>query len=287
MNLSNTLLNSFLPHLPVKLRKRVIRGGLPDFQTSLDDVAFQQVFRAKDYMACFKLVYDVYLKAGYIKPSSLPYRIIRHHSDSETMVFMGCLSDGQTENTPIYTASMFADNELGLPMDGGFKREVDALRRQGRRIVEVGCLASDPAYRKGDKNVPMIMNRFIYNHAIEVLHADDLLITVHPKHLKIYEDILLFEKLGELEEYPYVEDNPAVALRLNLKTASERFKDVYSNMPRGKNLYHFFFGSESTPNDLPLPLAQEKEGDEKYYGADKKDLVVNAYTAALQAAIVP
>jgi hypothetical protein len=131
----------------------------------------------------------------------------------------------------------------------------------------------------------MIMNRFIYNHAIEVLHADDLLITVHPKHLKIYEDILLFEKLGELAEYPYVEDNPAVALRLNLKTASERFKDVYSNMPRGKNLYHFFFESESTPNDLPLE--QEKEGDERYYGADKKDLVVNAYTAALQAAIVP
>ncbi len=155
-----------------------------NFQTSLDDVTFQQVFRAEDYMSCFKLVYDVYLEAGFIKQSSLPYRIIKHHSDSETMVFMGCLADDNAGNKPIYTASMFADNELGLPMDEGFEREVDELRNQGRRIVEVGCLASDPTYRKGNKNVPMIMNRFIYNHAIDVLNADDLLITVHPKLFK-------------------------------------------------------------------------------------------------------
>lgn len=285
MNLPNLLLNSFLPCLPVNLRKRIIRRGLPDFQTSLDDVTFQQVFRAEDYMACFKLVYDVYLEAGFIKPSSLPYRIIKHHSDPDTMVFMGCLANDQAENTPIYTASMFADNELGLPMDEGFEREVDALRNQGRRIVEVGCLASDPTYRKGNKSVPMIMNRFIYNHAIEVLHADDLLITVHPKYIKIYEDILLFEKIGELSEYPYVEDNPAVALRLDLQTASERFKEVYGKMPIGKNLYHFFFESGPTLDDLPLE--QIKEGGEKYHGADKKKLVINAYSAALQAAIVP
>lgn len=131
----------------------------------------------------------------------------------------------------------------------------------------------------------MIMNRFIYNHAIEVLHADELLVTVHPKYLKIYEDILLFEKLGELSEYPYVENNPAVALRLNLKTAPERFKKIYGNMPMGKNLYHFFVESQSTPNDLPLE--QEKDGGEKYYGADKKNLVISAYSAALQAAMVP
>ncbi|MCG8550812.1 MAG: N-acyl-L-homoserine lactone synthetase [Desulfobacterales bacterium] len=201
------------------------------------------------------------------------------------MVFMGCLADGNAGNKPIYTASMFADNELGLPMDEGFEREVAELRNQGRRIVEVGCLASDPTYRKGNKNVPMIMNRFIYNHAIDVLNADDLLITVHPKYLKIYEDILLFEKLGELSEYPYVEDNPAVALRLDLQTASERFKKAYGNKPIGKNLYHFFFESGPTPDDLQLE--QEKEGGEKYHGADKKNLVINAYSAALQAAMVP
>lgn len=285
MNISNLLLNSFLPYLPVSFRKKIIRGRLPDFQTSLDDVTFQQVFRAEDYMSCFKLVYDVYLEAGFIKPSSLPYRIIKHHSDAETMVFMGCVADEQAANRPIYTASMFADNELGLPMDEGFKREVDELRKKKRRIVEVGCLASDPAYRRGNKNVPMLMNRFIYNHAIEVLRADELLITVHPKYLKIYEDILLFEKIGELSEYPYVEKNPAVALRQNLRTAPERFKKVYGKMPIGKNLYHFFFESQSTPNGLPLE--QEQEYGEQYYGVDKKNFVVNAYSAALQASMIP
>lgn len=284
MNLSTTLLNSFLPCLPVNLRKKVIRGGLPTFQTSLDDVTFKQVSCSEDYMSCCKLVYDVYLESGFIKASSFPFRIIEHHSDPETMVFMGCLADDRAASTPIYTASLFADNKLGLPMDEGFKREVDALRNKGRRIVEVGCLASDPIYRKGDKNVPMIVNRLIYNHAIKALNADELLITVHPKYLKIYEDILLFEKIGELSEYPYVEKNPAVALRLNLKTAPERFKKVYGKMPTGKNLHHFFFESGSNPNDLPVE--EERKESKKYYGADKKDLVIHAYSAALQASMV-
>jgi len=284
MNISNLLLNSFLPCLPGDVRKKIIRGRLPEFKTSLDDVIFKQVVRTEDYMSCFKLVYDVYVEAGFIKPSSLPYRIIEHNADPQTMVFMGCLADGQSENRPIYTASMFADNELGLPMDEGFEREVDSLRKDNRRVVEVGCLASDPTYRKGNKNIPMIMNRFIYNHAIEVLHADDLLITVHPKYLKIYEDILLFEKIGELSEYHYVEDNPAIALRLDLRKASDRFKDVYGNMPIGKNLYHFFFGSDPTPDDLSLE--QEKASGGIDSGIDKKNLVINAYAKALQAAMV-
>ena len=284
MNISNLLLSSFLPCLPGNFRKKIIRGRLPEFETSLDDVIFQQVSRTEDYMSCFKLVYDVYLAAGFIKPSSLPYRIIDHHADSETMVFMGCLVDDESKNKPIYTASMFADNEFGLPMDEGFKREVDELRAKGRSIVEVGCLASDPKYRKGNKNVPMIMNRIIYNHATEVFNANDLLVTVHPKYLKIYEDILLFEKLGELSEYPYVENNPAVALRQNLDTFPERLKENYGKMPISKNLYHFFCESGSTADDLML---RQKKGEEKYCGEDKKKLVFNAYSAALRASILP
>ena len=82
--------------------------------------------------------------------------------------------------------------------DTGFKREVDVLRNQGRRLLEVGCLASHPLYRKGNKHIPMLGNRLIVSYAIKILHVDDLLITVHPKYLKIYEDILLFDKIGQI-----------------------------------------------------------------------------------------
>ncbi|WP_394707277.1 N-acyl-L-homoserine lactone synthetase [uncultured Desulfobacter sp.] len=229
-------------------------------------------------MSCFRLLHDVYVDAGFIQPCSPPLRIIPQHSNSETRVFMGCLTDGQGEKMPIYTASLFPDNDQGgLPMDIGFQRQVDVLRNQGRRVVEVGCLATHPLYRKGNKNIPMLGNRMIVSYAMNTIHADDLLITTHPKYLKIYEDILLFEKIGEIPSFSYVNNNPAVALRLNLNTFAQRLKEIYAKMPIEKNLYHFFFESGSTSIDLSLE--EEKEKAERYYGADMvKRVMALAYS---------
>ena len=279
MNISTTILKSLLPWLPANFRKRIIRGALPDFQTNLDAVTFCEASSVEDYMSCFGLLYDVYVDAGFIQSSSIPLRIIPHHSDPEARVFMGCLTDKQAGNTPIYTASMFPDNEQGLPMDTGFKQQVDVLRNQDRRLVEIGCLASDPLYRKGNKNIPMLVNRMLLSYAIKTLHADDLLITTHPKYLKIYEDILLFEKIGQISSFSYVNNNPAVALRLNLKTASQKFKEIYDRKPKEKNLHYFFFESGSTSIDLSLE--EEKKKAERYYGADMIKRVL-AYSAARQ-----
>ena len=277
MNISKILSKSLLPYLPAYFRKRIIRGCLPDFQTNLDGFTFCMASSVQDYLSCFRLLHDVYVDAGFIQPSSIPLRIIPQHSDPEARVFMGCLKDDQGENVPIYTASMFPDNDQGLPMDSGFKREVDVLRNQGRRLVEIGCLASDPLYRKGNKNIPMLGNRMLVSYAINTIRADDLLITTYPKYLRIYEDILLFEKIGQISSFSYVNNNPAVALRMDLNTVPEKAKEIYGKMPIEKNLYHFFFESESTPIDIPL---DEDEGRaKKFYGADMINRVMS-YSSA-------
>jgi len=261
MSLSNTLF-TFVPCPATDFRKNMNQSGLPDFQTNPDSVIFRKASSKEDYISCFSLLHDVYVEEGFIEPSLPPLRIIPHHKDPEATVFMGCLPGDQAENMPIYTASMFPDNKQGLPMDEGFKRQVDALRDQGRSLVEIGCLASHPLYRKGDKKIPMLGNRMLVSYAIKTLKADDLVITVHPKYLKIYEDILLFEKIGEIPSYSYVNDNPAVALRQDLHTWPERLKKIYAKKPIEKNLYHFLFESGPAFNDLSFE--EEKEGAEKY-----------------------
>ncbi|WP_286819964.1 N-acyl amino acid synthase FeeM domain-containing protein [Desulfobacter sp. UBA2225] len=282
MNISNTLAKSLLPYVPTYFRKRIIRGALPDLQTNLDDITFCEACSIEEYMSCFRLLHDVYVKAGFIRPTNPPLRIIRHHSNAEARVFMGCLTDNQAEKTPIYTASLFPDHKQeGLPMDIGFKRQVDELRSEGRSLVEVGCLASHPLYRKGNKHIPMLGNRLIVSYAINTICADDLLITIHPKYLKIYEDILLFEKIGQISSFSYVNNNPAVALRLDLNTVSQRFKEIYGNMPKKKNLYHFFFESGSTPIELPFEENEDEETVKRYYGADMIERVI-AYSATGQ-----
>ena len=69
---------------------------------------------------------------------------------------------------------------------------------------------------------------------------------VNPKHAEFYKTILLFEDLGPERYYPRVAA-PAVALRLNLDAAKDKYKDIYSTMNRSCNLYSFFFGSSGLP----------------------------------------
>ena len=283
MNLSNTLLNSFLPCPVAELRKKMNRIGLPDFQTNPDRVSFRKASSVDDYLSCFSLLHDVYVDAGFIKPSIPPLRIIRQHSNPDAVVLMGCVPDDQVCSMPIYTASIFPDNKkdgFDLPMDTEFRQQLDDLRDQDRQLVEIGCLASHPLYRKGDKKIPMLGNRMLVSYAINTFGADDLVITVHPKYLKIYEDILLFERIGEVSSYSYVNNNPAVALRQNLHTWPERLKKIYGKKPIEKNLYHFLFESGPISDAMALDIGEDGTGT--YQEVDKKDLVIGEYYRALQ-----
>jgi hypothetical protein len=283
MNLSNTLFNSFLPCPMAELRKKMNRIGLPDFQTNPDCVTFRKASSVDDYLSCFSLLHDVYVAAGFIKPSIPPLRIIPHHSYPDAVVFMGSVPDAQAGSVPIYTASIFRDNikkGFDLPMDTEFRRELDVLRNQGSRLVEIGCLASHPLYRKGDKKIPMLGNRTLVSYAMNVFQADDIVITVHPKYLKIYEDILLFERIGEISSYSYVNNNPAVALRQDLKTWPDRLKEIYGKKPIEKNLHHFLFESGPISDDMALDIGEGGAGE--YQEVDKKDFVIEEYYSALQ-----
>lgn len=283
MNLSNTLFNSFLPCPMAELRRKMNRIGLPDFQTNPDRVSFRKATSVDDYLSCFRLLHDVYVDAGFIKPSIPPLRIIPQHSNPDAVVFMGCVPDDQAGTVPIYTASIFPDNKDGfdLPMDTEFRPQLGMLRDQGRHLVEIGCLASHPLYRKGDKKIPMLGNRMLVSYAINTLGADDLVITVHPKYLKIYEDILLFERIGEVSSYSYVNNNPAVALRQDLHTWPQRLQRIYGKKPKEKNLFHFLFKSGPISDAMTFDIGED--GADKYQEVDKKNLVINEYYSALQA----
>ena len=230
--------------LPKPIRGRIIRSSLPDFRLNLEGILFRPAVTTDDYIKAFRLLHDVYVEAGYIDPSPSALRIVPQHSHPASRVFLGCFSKNNSRRATVYTSSLFPDSSAGLPMDTAFKNELDILRAQGRGIAEVGCMAADPAYKKEDMNIPMLGNRIVHQYATRYLKADDLVITVHPRYQWVYEDVLLFEKIGAVRAYPYVRGNPAVALRLDLKTARERYKKCYNRMRCEKNLYRYFFCDE-------------------------------------------
>jgi len=241
--------------LPASMRSKMIRKNMPPVRSKLDNIVFRCADNFDDYIKAFRLVHDVYVQAGYIQQQPSALRITPFHGNPLSRVFLGVKQEqGSACETIVYTISMFPDTGeqgLGLPMDSAFKQEMDCLRSQNRMLVEIGALASAPCHRQNNMNIPMLGNRIVQKYAFDYLKADDLVITVHPKYRWVYEDILLFEEIGYVDKYDYVSNNPAVAMRLNLNTAEKRYKKVYSNMPKEKNLHRFFFEKESPSIIMP------------------------------------
>lgn len=242
-----------LPFLPRRIRQKLILAQVPIVPASSPNMTFRQAVTIEDYAACFRLLHDTYVAAGLTTQSIPALRIVPHHANPDAVVLMGRLNQ---PGTLLYTASLFPDStKYGLPMEDSFNRQVNTLRSQGRKLVEVGCLATNSIYRKKDKLIPLLGDRLVLFCAANVIQADDLLTTVHPKHVKIYEGVFLFEKLGRASSYSYVNGNPAVAFRLDLNTIQARCKKAWSSRP---DLYHLLFESKPTCFDIPKDCKSER-----------------------------
>lgn len=211
---------------------------------------FEAATCLEDYFSALKLVQDVYIEEGYVNAneSSGQYRILENHFFDKTTVFVG-----KKKETIVFTVSLFPDSPYGLPMDAIYKKELDHLRGQGRKIGEVGCLATRPEFRDGTQNILMHGNKIMLKFAMEYLKLDDLVITVHPNHAIVYKEVLMFDEIGEgtVKPHPKVNKNPAIALRLNLHDAEAKCKHFYQHNSDETNLHHFLFEKESKTLKFP------------------------------------
>ena len=247
--------------LPGKIRLQLMRFLLPAVEMNLDNIVFRMAETPGDYLSAFNLVYRVFLETGYIKSNRTPFRLAPQHCHSESRVFMGLQNGGENDKL-IYSISVFPDSDDGLPMDSVFKKELDLLRANGRFIVEAGHLAADPSFKMNNMNIPMLGNKMLHQYASDHLNADDIVIAIHPRHRWIYEDLLLFKKIGAIDEYSYANNNPALAMRLDLRTVKEDCKKVYKRVKRENNLYNFFFTEKSKSIILP----------DQYIGIEQRSL---------------
>ena len=236
--------------LPRKIRFKVLTHFLPEIKPELDDFIFRTAVTPEDYLSAFNLVYKVFLKEKFIKPSPTPFRLAPQHCNEKSRVFIGIHNENDKEKI-VYSISIFPDSNDGLPMDVVFNNELDQLREKGRYLVEAGHLAADSTCKLNTMHIPMLGNKILHQYASMHLDADDIVIAIHPKFRWFYEEFLLFEKIGEIAKYGYANDNPAVAMRLDLRTMKKRYCETFKNTPLNKSMYHFFFNVRSNSVFLP------------------------------------
>ncbi|SMC26415.1 hypothetical protein SAMN02746041_02635 [Desulfacinum hydrothermale DSM 13146] len=229
---------------------RIKRSGL--LQWKLDDIDRPSIKIAEtvdEYEQAFRLVHDTYLRTGYLKepkPHGMLFGI--HSLLPETVVFVA-----KSYLTVLSTLTEIFDTpSFGLPMDVIYRKELDELRKEGRKIVELSALVTPPKLRW--RNLFMLLAQVMYQYS-QYRGVNDLCIAVNPKHVRFYKTIFLFEPLGPERHYPRV-DAPAVALRVNMDDIADRLKKTYDSLELDCNLYAYFhqmtgFLPQKAQADLP------------------------------------
>lgn len=163
----------------------------------------------------WELVYDAYRRDDLIDAN--PYRV---HTTPQavgpnTAVILGCLGP-----LPVGTISAYTDGPQGLPLDQVYLTEINALRRSGRRLMEVGLFADRREHINRAADGLFALMRFSYFFGFP-MECDDIVIGVHPRHAPFYMRLLGFERIGAVRSYPTVKDHAVVLLRLKLRESLE------------------------------------------------------------------
>jgi hypothetical protein len=141
----------------------------------------------------------------------------------------------------IATISVGLDSVIGLFVDQLYRKEVDRVRAQYRRVCEFTKLAIDGSIRS--KQVLASLFHIAYIHARRVNYCTDLFVEVNPRHVLFYKRMLGFTQYGA-ERLDARVQAPAVLLRLDLGFAEQQIAELGGHLELArvkKSLYPYFF----------------------------------------------
>jgi hypothetical protein len=172
------------------------------------------------------LVYEAYRRDDLIDVNPHEIHTTTQAVGPNTAVILGCLGP-----LAVGTISAYTDGPGGLPLDSVYLTEINALRRGGRKLMEVGLFADRREHINRAADGLFALMRFSYFFGFP-MECDDIVIGVHPRHAPFYMRLLGFERIGAVRSYPTVKDHAVVLLRL-------RLKESLAAVPLPKGLAYF------------------------------------------------
>jgi len=200
----------------------------PDVELSQRSLKIRLARSAHQQSAARLLIRRMYAGRG--------YRLPLNERDANRV----CLAVSDADRV-VGTLTLALDGEAELAAEALYAAELDALRRQGRRLCEITRLAADPA--AGARQVLFALFHIAYIYARRLKSATDAVIEVNPMHVRFYQRALGFEQLGEERTCPRV-GAPAVLLRLDFHYVAAqlaRFAGRPELARNEKSLYPYAF----------------------------------------------
>lgn len=217
----------------------------------------------------YRLAHRVYCRSGYAGLNQDGWCVSPYDAQAQTLTLLIEDFSGQD----VATVTLTFDSPSGLPCDEIFGLEIDTLRAQGRKVVEVTRLAMEECHAHS-KTLLVCLFNFIYVFARRVRADSDFVIEVNPRHVSYYNRLLLFEVQGSERPCPRVQGAPAVLLRLDLSVPEREGKRVRGAGPQAneRSLYpHFYSWLEEGAIAEFLAKRQQpmSEAEARYFRLDQ------------------
>ena len=130
------------------------------------------------------------------------------------------------------TLSVFHDGQEGLPMESGWKAEIEEIRGAGKNLAEVGQFAVRDVGTSYMQGPTLDLFRLVLAHGLET-SVDFYCIAVHSKHERFYR-MLQFITLGNHKNYAPVQVDSAVGMSLDLEWVKKRKEHLIGRGILGK-----------------------------------------------------
>jgi hypothetical protein len=211
-------------------RRMVNCDATPDPRLTLGIAATQA-----DLEACFSLLHDAYVASGFMQPDPSGLRVTPYHALPTTTTLFA-----RFDEQIVGTLSIIREGVFGFPLQSVF--DLTAVRAQPGRIAEISALAIHPQHRDTGGTVLFPLMKFMYEYCTRYFDTRHLVIAVNPKHIDMYESLLLFQRLQAqvVANYDFVNGAPAVGATLDLAEAPEMFRSTYTGRRPERNLHHYF-----------------------------------------------
>jgi len=173
----------------------------------------------------WRLVYQQYVAAALIEMNPFSVFTFPEYISRNAAIILG-----KEGGCNVCSVSGVLDSNSGLPLDSYFANEIGALRKQKKKLIEIGLLASVKKYTHFSYMVSLLsaIARFgVYSG------YHDYVIGVHPRRKSFFKEVYDFTQIGETKVYHRLHKAEVVLLYADAQhfetKAKQAWKNIYAN----------------------------------------------------------
>jgi hypothetical protein len=163
----------------------------------------------REIMEGWSLVYHQYQKSALIEVNPFSIFTYPEYISRNAAVILGKIG-----NKSVCSISAVLDSKKGLPLDACFHDELEGLRKENKKLVEIGLLAN-----QSEKASPFYIIELLSSIARFGVHSNfhDYVIGVHPRRAMFFKHIFGFNQVGVSKEYHNLREAEVILLYANGK----------------------------------------------------------------------